>query len=347
MSGQGDLRILAGARALAHIRRHGLRVDDIAAVAAASGGPKWFAVHGLDRAVFSELLDQAAQRVALLGSSSGAWRLACACHPDREAAYARFEGAYREQRYPPKPSPAYISRVARETLAAVFVDDRDAEVLANPRLPLHVVVTRLRGRGGGITLAGAALANLVHRQMMGWAVERVVFHSGAAPTLRFGDGLPTGYYPLTVRNLRTVLLASGSIPRLMTPVNRIPGAPDGVYVDGGVTDYHFDDGFDAGRGLTVVPHFYPYLVPGWFDKPLRRRYSRAARDGWTVVLAPGSRFLERLPGGRIPDRHDFLRLDDAERERRWVQVVAESQRLGDELRELLAAGRVAERTEPL
>jgi hypothetical protein len=44
---------------------------------------------------------------------------------------------------------------------------------------------------------------------------------------------------------------------------------------------------------------------------------------------------------------DFEKLPDTERIRYWRHVVAESERLGDELRELLATGRLAERIQAL
>ena len=50
---------------------------------------------------------------------------------------------------------------------------------------------------------------------------------------------------------------------------------------------------------------------------------------------------------RIPDRRDFYRLPDAERLRAWRTTGAESERTADELRELVATGRVADRVRPL
>jgi hypothetical protein len=53
-----------------------------------------------------------------------------------------------------------------------------------------------------------------------------------------------------------------------------------------------------------------------------------------------------LPGGRIPDRRDFYAMPEADRMRRWEAVVAASARLGDELGELVATGRVADAVRP-
>ncbi|WP_435104415.1 patatin-like phospholipase family protein [Arhodomonas sp. AD133] len=348
------LRVLAGDAARRHLRERGLDNADVAAVTAASGGPKWLGVYELDRVVFGEFLAQGSRAVNLLGSSSGSWRLACAALPDARAAFARFEHAYRTQRYPARPSPAYVTGMAWQTLEAVFARDGAAQALAHPRFRLNLVTVRLRGSVDGsprrhmMRLGAAALGNLVHRRSLGLFVERILFHSGGSgETVHFVDGLPTRRVALDADNFSAALLATGSIPGVMEPVIDVPGAGPGVYYDGGLTDYHFDGGYDPGAGLTLQPHFYPHLVPGWFDKPLRWRRNRLARASWTVVLAPSETHLARLPHGKVPDREDFLAMSDDERERYWLQVAAESERLADEFRELVATGRIAERVEAL
>jgi hypothetical protein len=53
-----------------------------------------------------------------------------------------------------------------------------------------------------------------------------------------------------------------------------------------------------------------------------------------------------LPGGRIPDRRDFYRYPPRERERRWQRVLAESERLGEELQSLITHERLADAVQP-
>ena len=67
--------------------------------------------------------------------------------------------------------------------------------------------------------------------------------------------LPTQHVLLTKDNLRQAVLASGSIPMVLNPVENIAGAGRGLYYDGGVTDYHFDLSF-SDSGLVLYPHFY-------------------------------------------------------------------------------------------
>ena len=72
------LQILAGQRALAHLRSSGLNPADVRAIPAAAGGPKGLSLLPLDRFLFGVWLPQSTQTVDLIGSSMGAWRMAAA-----------------------------------------------------------------------------------------------------------------------------------------------------------------------------------------------------------------------------------------------------------------------------
>ena len=68
---------------------------------------------------------------------------------------------------------------------------------------------------------------------------------------------------------------------------------------------------------------------------------------WARLHVITAEFVARLPGGKIPDRNDFYRMPNDERLRVWRTVVDESRRLADELRELIATGRVGDAVRPL
>ena len=51
------LQLLAGPGALELIRERGLRAEDVDVLAAASGGPKWLVLSGLDRVLFGRFLN--------------------------------------------------------------------------------------------------------------------------------------------------------------------------------------------------------------------------------------------------------------------------------------------------
>jgi hypothetical protein len=352
------LVLRAGPRALALVRERGLRADDVDVLPGASGGAKWLGIAGLDRYLFGEFFARPRQRpLHCIGSSIGSWRMACLAQRDPVAALDRGHHAYIHlQRYSPRPDPREVTEVLGRCLDHLLGPVAVDEILAHPWARLHVITAEARGLAASArrpmllaAMALAAAANLAGRRTLAWQFRRVVYHScGDATPFRHLVDLPTEHRALTRGNLRDALFASGAIPLLLEGVRvaDAEGAPGRVHWDGGVLDYHLDLDFGEGDGLVLYPHFYPHVVPGWFDKGLGWRRAGGGNFARALLIAPSAAFVASLPGGKIPDRRDFYALPEAERIRRWEAVVAASARLGDELRELVASGRVADAVQP-
>ncbi len=324
-------------------------------VPGAGGGPKWLVLEALDRFLFGEVLQaRRSGPLHLIGSSIGAWRLACAAQGDPAAAIERMKEAYLAQRYDRKPTPGEVSEESGRILDRLLGERGADEILTRRWTRLHVITAECRGAAAsewlpllGAAMAAAAAANMVSRRGLALQVRRVIFHTAgdASPFLSLRD-FPTRHLPLTRANLRPALLATGSIPLVLEGV-RIPGAPGAVYRDGGIVDYHPDFDFGAGEGLILYPHYFGHIVPGWFDKALRWRRGTPGNFRRALIIAPSDEFVARLPGGAIPDRRDFYQLGEAERLARWKRVLAEGEALADELRELVETGAIAEAVRPL
>ena len=350
-----SLTLRAGPDALALIRSRGLRAEDIDIIPGASGGAKWLALAGIDRYLFGEFLRAPRTRpLHLIGSSIGSWRMACAAQRDPIAALARGHRAYiHEQRYPHRPTARQVTDVLGNALDILLGPTGVDEILTHPWARLHIITAEGRGFAASerrlllqAAIVFAALGNVVTRRALGLQMRRFIFHSAGddTPFSHLAD-LPTTHIRLTRENVRAALLASGSIPLLLEGV-KVPGAPGGVHWDGGVLDYHLDLDFGAGDGLVLYPHFYDHVIPGWFDKAMRWRRAGVMNFRRALLIAPSAEFVASLPGGKIPDRGDFYSMPEAERMRRWDIVVAESERLGDELRELVETGRIAGAMQP-
>ncbi len=346
------LTLRAGPDALRLIRERGLRAQDIDILPGASGGAKWLVLAGLDRFLFGTFLAEPRTRpLHLIGSSIGSWRMACLAQRDPLAALERGHHAYiHEQHYTRRPSTREVTDVLTRTLDLLLGPTGVEEILTHPWARLHIITAEGRGMAASerrllltTSIAIAALGNLVSRKSLALQMRRFIFHSAGdeTPFAHLSD-LPTVHRALTRENLRPALLASGSIPLLLEGV-KIPGTPVGVHWDGGVLDYHLDLDFGPGDGIVLYPHFYGHVVPGWFDKSLRWRRARGDNFRRAILIAPSDEFVAALPHGKIPDRKDFYAMDDATRHRTWQRVVDESARLGDQLGDLLAGGRVAER----
>lgn len=337
------LRILAGPTALRSLRENGFDRDAFTVMAGASGGAKWLALGGLDRALATHFVAGRRNKLFLLGSSIGAWRSCCHAQADPLAAFDRFERAYLEQRYSKRPTPAEVSRATRDILGALLGERGIAEILSHPLLRLNLVAVRARHVAAvenrwvqQAVLGLAALGNLVSPRSLGLFYARTLFHDPRdRPPFMDPEVLPADTVPLSAENLVPAVMATGAVPLVLQGVPSIPGAPSGLYRDGGIVDYHFDCPMAGDDGLVLYPHFYPHLVPGWFDKQLPWRRASAPALERTVILCPSEAFVAALPGGKIPDRKDFWSFDDAERLRRWRIAIAASRRLGEEFADLV------------
>ena len=346
------LRILAGPRARAHLLERGLSPADVLAVPGAAGGPKGLVLNALDRLLFGHWLAGATHAIHLLGASIGAWRMACACLPDADAALAELAEDYVTQRYehaPGRPpAPEHVSAVFGAVLEARLAP-RAAEILAHPSRRLHVLASRgrhiLRREGRVRTAAGyglAFLANAMARPALGGFLERVVISDSRTPLPWPMTDFPTFTADLRPDNLARAVLASCSIPFWLRAVREIPGTPPGAYWDGGITDYHLHLPYaqSADPGLVLYPHFQAQLVPGWLDKAWKGRHRATPWLDNVVLLVPQPEWVATLPGAKLPDRGDFRAYgDDVEgRARAWRRAVAEGARLADEFHEAVSRG---------
>lgn len=363
-----SLNIHAGPRALAVLRERGLRAADVRAIAAAAGGPKGLAFIPLDRFLFGQWLQGPGPSVHLAGASIGAWRLACALRPDADRALQRLAEDYiTASRAPPDGGHQTASAVSARfaDLLQEHFGDREAEMLAHPRLRLHVVTAH--GRRGllrrehriGTVLGylGAYASNALHRRLLGLWLERLLFSDPREPLPLPLQDFPTRRVALTPANLQAAIQASGSIPFWLRAVHDIADAPPGACWDGGITDYHLywpwhqlpvhEEPTPGSAGLVLYPHFSTRLIPGWLDKAWQRRHGTSHWLDNMVLLCPDPDWVATLPGGQLPDRRDLKALPNDVREQRWRRAVAESERLAEDWADWLARGCPIDQVRPL
>ncbi|HET8730229.1 MAG TPA: hypothetical protein VFM34_03895, partial [Moraxellaceae bacterium] len=302
----------------------------------------------------TEFFPRASQPVDVLGTSIGAWRLLNYTQADPVAAMERFRHFYFSQHYAAKPSREDVTAEAGRLLSGMLGESGAREIAENPRFRLHVIAAR--GKGGAASedrarLLGAmgmlALGNIVTPDAPFWWFERVMFRhrKGDFP---WHDSLPlAATAEFTAENVFPALLATGSIPLVLNGIRDIPGAPEGVYRDGGLTDYHLAVPLAPRDGIVLYPHFSPRVVPGWFDKALRWRVPDATHFDDVLLVAPSRDFIATLPYGRIPDRNDFVRLTPDERVRYWREVLEATRRMVDEFHDLVSTDRWRAALRPL
>jgi len=323
-----------------------------------AGGPKWFVCVGLDKAfIRTRFLQRPGRWVLLAGSSAGAWRcLAMACKDPLDA-YEKLRIAYSRNVFTATDTQATLSDALRGNVEA-FISEEDVPfLLEHEFLDLAVHTVRAKGlaaaesrKAQGVALLLSSCLNAVSRRAMDLFYERVVFFSGPA-TPDFVDGSFKGRgVRLTEDNVRRAALATGSLPYIIAGVRDIPGAPGGVYRDGGLADYQLNQDYSPGPdGVTLFFHYQERIVPGWLDKALVwRKPPKGALDR-VLQLYPGADFVKMLPDARLPDRRDFVNLvdDPSERIRRWDEVAETSRVLGEQFMEDVESGGIRNLVRPL
>ncbi|RUO44309.1 alpha/beta hydrolase [Aliidiomarina taiwanensis] len=343
------IEIRAGAQAFEHIQQQGLQADDIKLMLGASGGPKWFVLQGFDNFLFGEYFQQRTTPLNLLGTSAGAWRFASLGQQDPAQASRTFLELYQATVYSEKPDVHEISDKAEALLQEYVPQQAVRDILSQSTYLHHMIVARSRGLGArehravqGLGLAAAATANVFSRRFLGRHFERVVFHHpNSKPLGKQWRDMPTRHVTLTEDNFHQALLATGSIPMVLRGVPNIPGAPKGMYRDGGITDYHFDLDLSEQEGLILYPHFQREVIPGWFDKKLKRRVTG---KNWPNVIniVPTQAFIDNLPFGKIPDRNDFANLAPGPRQAYWKQATEAGYRMAEQFANWLEKDELAQ-----
>lgn len=350
-----SLTFRAGDGALQSIRRHGFDPASVGTIAGASGGAKWLVLSQLDRAIIKNLVPLMAGPVHLIGSSIGSWRFACYAQRDPLAAIERFEKAYLEQTYSDKPGIEEITATSREILAQLLGATGAGEIVENPVFRTHIMCVRSRhflaSENRGLLAAGllaAAAFNAISRKTLGWFFERALFFDRRdLPPFFELSGFPLQHIELSADNLADAIVATGSIPLVLTGVRGIQGAEPGVYRDGGIIDYHLDLPHSENERITLFPHFYDRIVPGWFDKKLKWRRPHPGNVDRTILISPSAEFVARLPNAKIPDRSDFMKYSPSDRRAAWRTCVSACAELADEFNEVLTGEQLAARLQPL
>ncbi|QTA91456.1 patatin-like phospholipase family protein [Desulfonema magnum] len=354
-----NLIFRAGKKALPRIKSEGLCPENVKIVAGAAGGPKWLILSHLDRIIFSSWFKMRTGPLFIIGSSAGAWRFGAVSQKDPITAIERLQTAYISQAYTSKPTPEAVTLEGNRILNTFLDDTGIREILDHPYIRLNLLAVRCRGPVASekripltFGLAIAALCNMMHRSFLKFFFERVLFYDPRQiPPFFDMDEFPIQQIPLDRHNMRHALLASGSIPLVMSGVRDIPGTSGGIYRDGGVTDYHLDIPFlkKEDDGIVLFPHYTNRIIPGWFDKKLIWRKPNPSNMDNVLLVSPSREFISTLPRHSIPDRTDFRLFQGRDRERiaYWNAAVKKSESLGEAFLETVHSGKIRELVKPM
>ena len=354
------LEIYAGKNALKTIQEQGFKQELFTNFLGASGGPKWFTLFGLDKYLFGDFFKNRTTELNLIGSSAGAFRAACLTQNNPVQAIEGLAHNYAHTVYSKKPSAEEIANTAVDIVDQLFANNGASEVINNKVFKAHFLVAKCNGLTAfdnkfiqGAGLIQSILLNKIGRRFLSKQYQRYIFkHPCSNLTINDPYNFSNIYQTLTSDNIKNALLASGSIPMVMSGIQNIKGSAKGTYRDGGIIDYHFDFSLNnctqehsssnfrgdedsqevasvvRNYGLTLYPHFSSEPKAGWFDKNSRRKVLTSSYEN-TVLLAPSEKFIRSLPFNKIPDRTDFTKLDSSTRIKYWLKVLVQTDRLAE------------------
>ena len=352
------LRIRAGESLLTQIRDEGIAPERVRVFSGPATGPRWCAFAAIDEVIArTAMLRQGPGRVLLSGASAGAWRMAALACKDPMKALAHFREAYISMQFRSNESTMDRLETVYQAIRT-FISEEDAEyIISHTSYDLSIQTARLRHLLASnlmpLSFTGFALAMGFHfmsPRFQPWFWENISFTTTSDPGEHARVPNIWRTVPLVRGHLETVLAATGAVPFRVGPVRRISRAPAGVYCDGGLAEYVWkhETNLKPNEIVLIVHHGGP-LYPCWLDKKARTLQGRFPMLNQIVTVSPGPRYMEALPGGRFPDRDDWVRFKNApqERIRRWKQAVAQSFELGELFEELTSGASPGEKVELL
>jgi hypothetical protein len=353
-----DICVKAGKGVLEKIREGAFHVDGISTCIGPGAGPRWLVAAGFDLTLLREKILGRKRPVILLGASAGALRFAAWVQPEAEKSYRNLLDGYISLTFDDRDDRRTVARKIEDVIDRVVENDAIPFALANKRYRLAVVTARARKLAavewGALQAAGLAyafLSNALYRGFLRSSFERVLFYTGPLPPrFVFRKGFRGQTVPLGEANFKPALLASSAIPLVVSGVKDIFGAPPGTYRDGGLVDYHLNGKYGEKEGdVTLFFSHQERIVPTWLDKKLSRRKPPEGVLDNVLMVHPAAEFVEKLPGGKVPDRDDFKRFwkEPGTRIAGWRQAVERSSHFGEVFLELLENGKLKDVVTPL
>ena len=338
-----SLTIRVGPKAYQEIEVNGLDIKKIKTIMGASGGPKWLVLSHLDKLIIDKILPRLEGPVHLISSSISSWRFVCYAQKDPLKAIKNFEYGYINQYLPKKYKKGFLNVRLREMFDELCPSEALEDVINHSLFRTNIITSSsshiLKSEFNPILLSGlllAYLANAVSRNALGHFFSRAIFEDHRNPIkILEKRHFATERIDLSVDNLKDVVIASSSIPIFLVGVKDIQGAPKGSYRDGGLTDYHFDFSVDNHEGYVLYPHFFDFLKPSWFDRSLSWRRVNPHNHARTIMICPSEKFIDNLPGSKVPDRNDFSLMTNKQRVKVWNSVVSSCERLADDFNEII------------
>jgi len=341
-----DISVKAGKYVYEMIQNGSFDLDRVTTFVGPGTGPKWLVASGFDLTLLETGVLGKRNPLLLAGSSAGALRFAAWTQPEPEKSYANLIESYISMAFTRKDSAKTILRSISDVINNFMEDDAIHFALASKKYRLAITAALAKNMAAseikfiqGFALGLGFIFNAMNSSWLNIFFQRVVFHnSPIPPKFCLRSGFKGETILLNRANLKHALLASSAVPVAVSGVRDIFGAPNGIYRDGGVMDYHLNQKYGLNReDIVLLFQHQERIIPGWLDKKLIYRRAPSENLENVLMVYPTEEFIKKLPGGRVPQRKDFRIFADkpSKRIENWKQVVKESAHLGEQFLELV------------
>lgn len=347
----GDLIIRAGKNVYKLIKDGGFSFDAITTYVGPGVGPRWLIASGFDLTLLEHRVLGRRQPLLLAGSSAGAFRFAAWVQPEAIESYRKLIESYISMNFDRTATPRNVLDSLHDIVDSYIEYDAIPFALANNSYRLAITTAKARNLAASefsaVQRLGLASCYIFNAMSMSWIArffERVVFYNGPIPPqFCLRDGFNGNAIKLNEANFKYALLASGAIPLVVAGVRNIYGAPNGIYRDGGLTDYHVNQRYTYNESdVTLLFHHQERIIPGWLDKSLKYRQPKKEFLDNLLMIHPAESFIKKMPLGRIPDRNDFKEYvnNPTMRIKNWWRAVELSAPLGEQFLELVESKKI-------
>ncbi len=346
-----DISVKAGKYVYEVIQDGSFDLDRVTTFVGPGAGPKWLVASGFDLTLLETGVLGRRNPLLLAGSSAGALRFAAWVQPEPEKSYANLIESYISMAFTRKDSAETILRSISDVINNFMEDDAIHFALASKKYRLAITAVLAKNMAAseikfiqGFALGLGFIFNAMNPSWLNIFFQRVVFHnSPIPPKFCLRSGFKGKTILLDRTNLKHALLASSAVPVAVSGVRDIFGAPNGIYRDGGVMDYHLNQKYGLNKeDIVLLFQHQERIIPGWLDKKLIYRRAPSENLENVLMVYPTEEFIKKLPGGRIPQRKDFRTFADkpSKRIKNWKQVVKESAHLGEQFLELVESNKL-------
>jgi len=353
-----DISVKAGKNVYKIIREGGFNFDQVTTYVGPAVGPRWLVASGFDMTLFQSGTLGRRRPVLLAGSSAGALRFAAWLQPEATESYRRLMEDYISMSFNRMDTPETILEAIHRVVNNYIDDDAIPFALANSNFRLAIITSRAKGLASSevewiqrLGLGFSFLYNAANSSWLHHFFQRVVFYNSPfPPQFCLKKNFRGKAIKLNEANFKHALLASSAIPLVVAGVKNIYGAPNGTYRDGGLMDYHLNQQYaEKKEDVILLFHHQERIIPGWLDKKLQYKKPQPETIENVLMVCPTEKFIQKLPGGKIPDREDFKTFADnpSTRITNWWHAVELSETLGEQFLELIESKKIRDVVEEI